>query len=304
MNNLIIKEFEKLIIYYKLEHSITHDNVIQYKINVAENLIDVIKHLKYEINENNIDKLKNYDGVSTKTIEKVKHILSYGYINIPTKHLDVLEMYNILNRSGISDSMLFDLIKKYKVKHIDDIKNLVSTGKIKLPVMTQKYLKYSNVISLKLSHNFIKDFEDYLNEKLKYKFIIAGSFRRNNKFSRDVDILIYNNKYSLQYILENINDIIIEDLTTLTNVSIKYMCFIKFKNTIFKCDFRIFNTKSYYTSLFYFTGPKIKNIDVRKRFKKLGYKLNEFELIDNNDKHINLKSENDIYKILNKLEKQ
>lgn len=298
MNYLIIEEFKKLITYYRIEQIITNNNIIQYKIRTAQNLIDIVKNINYEINIDNVDDLKKYDGISDKTITKIKHIIKYGFIHIVSKYKEINNLYSILNRSGISDRKLFNIIEKYKINNIDDIKQLIKNKTIILPHMTLKYIEYSDKVTLKLSYDFIAQYELYLKKHIK-NVIIAGSYRRGEKYSRDVDILIYSDNHTLKQLIKNIN--IVESLTTLTDNSVKYMCFCCFNDLIFKCDFRLFKRNELITSLFYFTGPKMKNINVRKEFKKYGYRLNEHNLLDNNGNVVELKKENDIYIILEKL---
>jgi len=93
-------------------------------------------------------------------------------------------------------------------------------------------------------------------------------------------------------------DNIIYDDLTIENIHTKYSGIINYLKEFYRIDIRFVPYNSYYTSLLYFTGSKLFNINMRKKAKKLGFKLNEYGLYKNN-KIIEIKSEKDIFKHLN-----
>ena len=70
-----------------------------------------------------------------------------------------------------------------------------------------------------------------------------------------------------------------------------------------RIDIRLISKKSYPFALLYFTGSKKTNTFMRNQAIKLGFKLNEYSLINtdtsnNSDSNIYLNSEEEIFKFL------
>jgi DNA polymerase/3'-5' exonuclease PolX len=82
----------------------------------------------------------------------------------------------------------------------------------------------------------------------------------------------------------------------------KYMGIYKIDSSKYcrRIDIRCVNYSAYYAALLYFTGSKNFNILIRNKVRDLGYSLNEYSLMEKDtDKQIILKSEKDIFDILN-----
>lgn len=103
---------------------------------------------------------------------------------------------------------------------------------------------------------------------------VAGSLRRKKASVRDIDILVAssNSKKVIEAFtkLKNIQKVLAKGPTKAT---------IVLKSGI-QCDLRVLSPRSWGAGLFYFTGSKNYNIEMRKVAIKKGYKLSEYGLFD------------------------
>jgi len=89
---------------------------------------------------------------------------------------------------GIGNTIANKLIKKYQIKSLQDFKDRVKKGEIKVNDNIKIGLKYE--IKETIPKKDIDDIQLYL-KQFNYKFIICGSYRREQSFSNDIDILLY-----------------------------------------------------------------------------------------------------------------
>ena len=77
------------------------------------------------------------------------------------------------------------------------------------------------------------------------------------------------------------------------------ICKIPSFSQYMRIDIRLIPKKSFPFATLYFTGSKNNNTSMRNKAIELGYKLNEYELINKNTQEsIILESEKDIYEFL------
>ena len=115
------------------------------------------------------------------------------------------------------------------------------------------------------------------------KFDIVGSYRRGNKTSGDIDIIITNSKDDKQ-IFKNVIDILIKKniiIEILSRGNVKCLTICKIPNEIpRRVDFLYSPPDEYYFALLYFTGSKVFNTLQRQKALDLGYTLNEHGLYE------------------------
>jgi DNA polymerase/3'-5' exonuclease PolX len=190
---------------------------------------------------------------------------------------------------GIGHVHANDLIKKYKIKNVENFIKLVNDGKIKISENIKKGLFYHDKIKINIPRENIINIKENITKSLKIfndiKFKICGSYRRKLKYCNDIDLLIAckDIKSNLLYDIINIlkKDDIIYDDYTIVNIHTKYSGICKYLKELYRIDIILLPYKSYYSGLLYFTGSKEFNINIRKTAKKLGYKLNEYGLYKN-----------------------
>lgn len=154
-----------------------------------------------------------------------------------------------------------------------------------------------------------------LDDKNEYIFEICGSYRREKIESNDIDVLIskkdvFNGDIKLNHLERIVNKLksnlknnnnkqLLVDSMTDKKIKTKYMGFSKLLDyKIRRIDIRFIPYDSYYSGLLYFTGSGEFNKLMRRNAIEYGYKLSEYGLFDRDGKMIPVKSERDIFKLL------
>ena len=311
-NKILIDNFIKLIKY--IEYKYGHVDHFTYKIRIFKNALRNIKNYPYKIKSGN--DLKDVRGIGKGIMSRIDEILKTktlkelkGFNNYyeEKKETIVEELQKVIN---IGEKKAIELVKKYNIKSINDLKKKHKTGKIKLNDKILIGLKYYGKVQDKIPRKEIDKFYKIIiniGKKIDKDLIvkIAGSYRRENKTSNDIDILLSHKKYKtnkeinknyLNLFIKKLKQkkMIIDDLTTDISIT-KYMGFSQFNdNPIRRIDIRFVPFESYYSALLYFTGSFQLNKEMRQKAKKLGYKLNEYGLYKKK-KLIKVNSEKDIF---------
>jgi len=126
---------------------------------------------------------------------------------------------------------------------------------------------------------------------------IAGSYRRNEPDSGDIDIIArWINMNQIVEVLRNLGLI----LETLAYDETKYMGIIKiYPNGVARrIDIRIFRPEEFIYGLLYFTGSQKLNILMRQRANELGGVLNEYHLSDRRGRIYPVVNEEQIFALL------
>ena len=332
LNEIIIKEFEKLCIFIQKQIDIHNENKDKFRYKNLKNALNIIKKYNEEITINNLKNLK-MPGIGKGTIDRVGEILKQGYLTeLQDFDNNFTNEENIINELekvvGIGRSKAIDLIKK-GINSIDDLKKKINNGIIKVNDKILLGLKYHNKFFGNIPRQEITDIKKLLkniikkiNNKLKldsdneYILKICGSYRRGNITSGDIDVLItkknlldindYNhlhnfiNQLKKPIKLNNNNPLIVDDMTD-KHYETKYMGFCKYLDNPFRrIDIRFVPWNSYYSALLYFTGSAEHNKKMRNIAKQFNYKLSEYNLIDlSTKKEFIINSEKDIFDLLN-----
>ena len=324
MNKLIISLFEQLINYIKEDNNyiinLKEKNINNFRIKKLNNVISILKKYPTKITSSN--ELKNINGIGKNSLKRIDEIIKTSNLkelnNYAKKYKHLIKKQKIIDELmeviGIGNILALELINEYNIKSINDLITKVNNNQIKVNDKIKLGLKYYGKFKGKIPRKEIDNIYDYLN-KINYNkdlnIIICGSYRREEKYSSDIDILICdlnlltmndikNNNTLINFIklLKN-NNFIIDDITY-DNIITKYMGFCKYKNNpIRRIDIRLIPYESLYTALLYFTGSSNLNQYMRKIAKKLGYKLSEYGLFDKNNEMIYVDSELDIFNKLN-----
>jgi len=321
MNNLIISLFEKLIEYIKEDQNhikLSKNKIINnFRINKLKIVVDIIKNYPHIIKSSN--ELKNIKGIGINSLKRIDEIIKTKKLNellyYDNKYKNIIKKQKIIDELmeviGIGHKIALDLIDLYNISSIDDLINKVNNNKIivndKIKLGLSYYGKFKGKIPRKEIDN-IYDFLNKINKNNDLIITICGSYRREEKYSSDIDILICDlnlitmNDVKKSNILKNyiqylkINNFIIDDITD-KNIITKYMGFCKFNNNpIRRIDIRLIPYESIYTAIVYFTGSSILNQIMRKKAIQLGYKLSEYGLFNKKtNEYIDIKSEFDLF---------
>ena len=329
MNDEIINNFKKLVELIKIEYRLAtnkKDKLINlFRIKNTKKVINIISKLNFKIKSS--EQLKNIGGIGKNSLQRIDEIIKTGklkelkdYKKIISKYLNEYKIIDELSKViGIGEQMAKQLVSKYKIKSIDDLKEKILKNHIDVNEKIKLGLKYVGKFEGKIPRKEIDSLYIYLDELTnnfnKNMFItICGSYRRGLNYSSDIDILLSDfnlimmddiinsddnllNKY-VSYL--HLNKFLIDDITD-KNYITKYMGFCKFLNKTRRIDIRLIPLESYWTALMYFTGSAQFNEDIRKTAKAKGYKLNEYEMVNlkSGNKELIL-SEQDIFNTLGK----
>ena len=328
LNKIIIDKFNILLYNISKINKNKSNNKDIYRYKNIKNALSIIKILPYKINLNNVENLYNIKGIGKGTINRIIEILKTGDLEeLKTYPQYENKLFNkLIKIIGIGQNKALEFIN-YGITSISDLKTKIKEKQIKVSRIILLGLKYYNKCLGSIPRNEITEIKEIINDIIikinkyyklnndnKYIFEICGSYRRYQKTSGDIDILIskknetINNNHLINFVnilklpikLNDNKPFIIDDITN-QNFKTKYMGFCKFKdNYIRRVDIRFVIWESYYTALLYFTGSVNTNKIMRLKAKSMGYLLSEYYLVNNNtnEKYI-INSEKDIFDILN-----
>jgi DNA polymerase (family 10) len=225
------------------------------------------------------------EGIAKKIIEFLKtgKIKEYEKLKktVPS-HINVL-----MKIPGMGSKKVKKLNKFLKIKTVSGLEKAARAHKIaKIPGFGEKseqdilegialMRKSKGRIPLKQAQIIANKIISQLRRlKEVQKIEAAGSLRRRKSTVRDIDIIASSDKpekvIDAFTKLKNIQKVLAKGLRKAT---------IALKSGV-QADLRVFSPESYGAGLFYFTGSKDYNIDMRKIAIKKGYKLSEYGLFD------------------------
>jgi DNA polymerase beta len=339
MNSKLIQEFEKLqkIILnenkqFKEEGNKKGITTNNFRLKYIFNIIGILKNLDFKITKDNYKNLSDYDGVGKGIITRIEEFLNNGYFE-ETKNFKedkkednkqkiIDELKQVIN---IGESIATDLVNK-GILSVKDLKTKVKKGEIEVNDKIKLGLKYYGIVQENIPRKEIDEYKNIFNiiinqlnkddEKKKYYFEIAGSYRREKPISGDIDVLFskkgVKDSKTLKHLSKIVNllksnikennnqPLLLDDLTEEGDT--KYMGFSKLKeNPVRRIDIRFIDDKSFHSALLYFTGSYELNKQMRKKAISMGYKLSEyglFEKVEDEWVKIKTKTEKDIFKKL------
>lgn len=308
-NKSIIDNFKLLIkqIKFDLDNATDKKEKIKhsFRLKHIQDALFIIKEIPDKIKKG--EQLKHIKGIGEGIIRRINEILKTGKlkeIKVSDKEKEYLKQIKELsNVFGIGRKKAYELITKYDIHTIDDLKHT----KIKLPFNITVGLKYFDTYKQNIPRKEMIQHDKRLQEALKeidpkLIGIICGSYRRKKITSNDIDLMIVHPKINktdiktFTKIIEGLKEkkIIIDSLTV--NYKNKFMGFTQLKNKpVRRIDIRFIPYKSYYPALLYFTGSGEFNRKMRMVANSMDYTLNEYGLYDSDDKLIKITSEEDIF---------
>ena len=271
-------------------------NIMRFKLRSIQTGLKAIQ--KYEKKITNGKELDSLPGIGKGIISRINEIIDTGTlkelsgVKKNNKNDIIDELTQVIN---IGRSLANELIKKYNVLSVKDLKKRVKTGEIDVNDKVKIGLKYHGKVKLNIPRKEIDKVNEYLQKVVKkidkdLVLEICGSYRRGKLTSNDIDILmthpkIKTDKDKKKYnYLETVLNKLVKDkflvghLTKL-DTDTKYMGFSRLKkNPIRRIDIRFVPMNSYASAKLYFTGSYELNKQMRNVAKEKGYKLNEYGL--------------------------
>lgn len=266
--------------------------------------INVIEHYEKQIND--VDEIKDINGIGSKIRKLIIEIIKSGTLRvIDEQHfvekdkLEILKLFNSVWGAGPNVSRVW---YNHGYRSIEELK--------KNPDLNQKQkigIKYYDDLKQKIPRREIELIKDKISIFLKsidihYIIKICGSFRRKCEFSGDIDCLISKNatdsKIDLNWLIQILkkNNIILNE--TFTNGKNTYMGLIRLndKTPVRHIDIKVVEKEYLSSTMLYFTGPQLLNIEMRTRAKKQGWKLTKKGLFKYPDE--NYTNEKKIFTVL------
>ncbi len=245
--------------------------------------------IKYDQDILSIKQLENIKGIGKTILDKLNEYVKTGKIQLLEKEKN--NPINILTKVyGIGPKKAKQFVE-LGIESIDDLKNNNNNEIEKMLTENIKTgLKYFDDIEKRIPRQEIEKYKLLLDEifnessaLVNAKFDIVGSYRRGNKTSGDIDIIITNSKDDKQ-IFKNVIDILIKKniiIEILSRGNVKCLTICKIPNEIpRRVDFLYSPPDEYYFALLYFTGSKVFNTLQRQKALDLGYTLNEHGLYE------------------------
>mgnify|MGYP003706667809 CR=1 FL=1 len=262
--------------------------------------------------------LAHLDGIGKGMVEKIDTIISSGTLPILNDIQKIKNNSNNTNSNtnpntntntklntllGFSNTFVTKLINKYNTRTISNVKQLVNNNKLKLTKIQTLGLNYYKDLQTLIPRDEITKltniFKTIVNNT-NYTMLVSGSYPSNTKhYSKDIDILIVKHKHlkdnigsgDLKNIINKIK-IYFEELNKdkennkenyLESISLgskKFMGLIKspISNKMRHIDIRLVTMNELPYSYLYYSSGKMFNKLIREKFKKKGYKLNEYGL--------------------------
>jgi len=293
MHKLKMKNQEIANIFYEIADILEMQNV-EWKPQAYRRAARVLEahadDVKKVYKKSGLEGLKELPGIGEGIAKKIIEFIKTGKIKGHEKLLKSMPSHiNVLMKiPGMGPKKVKKLNKILNIKTVKELENAALSHKIaSVPGFGEKsekdILESINLMKSKGSEERIplKKAEKIANEiiaKLKKikeveNIMAAGSVRRKKPTIRDIDIIVSSkNPAKIINAFTNIEGI----QKVFAKGPRKAIIIIK----SLQADLRVFSPESWGAGLFYFTGSKSYNIEMRKIAIKKGYKLNEYGLFE------------------------
>lgn len=260
--------------------------------------VNIIRRTGYQITIQNIDGLRLTATMADKVREYLRtgKIAELERIKRSRKYRAYRELSGII---GVGP----ETIKKYislRIYNLDDLRRAVARGRVTLNNMQKYGLMYYDDLNTPIPRDEVTHIGSVIWGAIRgldpdMKFDIAGSYRRGNARSGDVDIIVSSNRDILPRIVDTLrNDSRFID--TLNNGS-ERITFLYRGSRVRQVDIINLPGDRYWSGLLYFTGSYDFNEAMRGYAKKRGYRLNQNGIFKGG-RALPIKSERDIFEIL------
>jgi len=233
--------------------------------------------------------VKNVKGVGKKMEVKLKELLESGTLK-QLENYNVsgsIEIVNDLVRiHGIGPAKANELVTKYGIKSIEDIKNHQEL----LNDVQKLGMKYFEDIEKRIPRREMEKHNDYITNIVKaidpmLVACVTGSYRRQATDSGDIDVLLTHPQDPPDFedlfrqVVEKMKgDGYIKDTFALGAKKCMAMCRLKLHRNFRRIDLLYTRPHEYPFALLYFTGSATFNVDMRNIALEKGYTLSEYGL--------------------------
>lgn len=304
MNTALIEHFQTLQDFYKREKD--RGRIIAYG-----NAVAAIRSIPFKITD--ISQLKGIRGIGPKVTEKIQEFLSCGKIRVVEEKRKKLEDTSHLTEKEkvvLMFQKIWGIGPKKAEKLYDEGITSLKMLKERTSVLTDQQkagLKYIDSLQQKIPRDVITVIYViiiyFLNDKYgkNYRIQMAGSYRRKQERSGDIDCLISSSKFSLRDVVKLlvVKGIVVEVLAV-RDTKFMGIGHCPTSDFYFRIDIEFVPKEEWGSALLYFTGSKNLNVYMRRIAKRQGYTLSEHGLFntETGDSVLDNPTEQDIFKKL------
>jgi len=258
-----------------------------FRVRAYRNAARTIRSLGSELSEMVAagDDLTLLPGIGKDLAGKIREILSTGHVQaLDNLHKEVpASVEEILHIPGLGPKRVKQLYHDLHIKTVKQLENAARKGQLStLPGFgektQQRILENLQTHPIKEKRFLYSVARQYAEPLLAYlrkvsgvkEVIIAGSYRRGKETVGDIDILVTADKDSpvMQKFItyDEVQDVVSSGTTRAT---------VYLRNGL-QVDVRVVEQSSYGAALYYFTGSKAHNIQIRRLAQQRGLKINEY----------------------------
>lgn len=315
-NAHLINEWTKYVKILSYEYDKNPNIKNQFRLRSGKSVLSTIKKYPYVIVSG--EQLKHIKDVGKESVKKINEILETGTLSFLSIPEELNKELNSIQELSQIYKLKSQAVKLYEqgIDSIEKLKIEYEKGNVKLNKSSAIALKYSDFVNERIPKEEIDDLNYLIEENLpkinkKMKHVIAGSYRRENPTSGDVDLILYHPKLETRddvidskknYLKLFVNEMtklgIIIDTLEIGKLNFKGY-FMIYEDIPRRIDINIVPTESLSVALLHHTGSDKFVIYMTKLAEKKGYKLNVYHLTDRETGYnLNIDSEEDIFEIL------
>lgn len=290
----------------------------RFKINAAYSIVKGLHAYPDEIcNEEDIRTFLQYIGKKTaaKTVVRMASILEKGHLEEVTDYyasrdhaaFDIVE--SLTTVYGIGPAKAQFLYETCSISSVQELVDRVSKSDVDDLKLTSAQLlgstHHSDLLT-RIPRKEIQSYEKKIRKALllldpDMSICIAGSYRRGEKTSGDIDILLCSpNEIEMEHVVESLSKMVEGTLAKGKKKSMLLSRLTK-RSRVRHMDIIITTPSQFPYAQLYFTGSKEFNIRMRKHALQKGYSLNEYDLTvvqESSPSPPEMTSENDIFNFL------
>ena len=258
-----------------------------FRIRAYRNAARVIASLSHNITDmlQRQEDLSELPGIGEDLAEKIQTIVRTGELPVLTRLQKKMPpvLSEMLKISGLGPKRVKVLYKKFRIKTLADLKNIIEQGKLQklkgFGIKSEARIKMGLIKAKEYSLRYkLAEVEPIVQHLLQYmqqipevkQIICAGSYRRRKDTVGDLDILVEaaSSKKVMEHFIRfpEVAEVLSKGSTRST---------VRLASGI-QVDLRVVPGKSFGSALLYFTGSKAHNIAIRKLAIKKKLKISEY----------------------------
>ncbi len=246
---------------------------------------------------------KEIRGIGKSISEKIDEVLATGKLKfLEERPEEVKEKESVIKQFEKIHGVGPKIAEKW---YSEGYRSLEDLAKIydKMTNAQKLGYVYFNQLNQRIPRSEIDQYKIVLSDlwrQLGFEFEIAGSYRRGEPDSGDIDVV---GKYKVGVDLNSLLQILSQKQMVLGTLAIgpnKYNGIIRLGEgfNARRFDIQLVDEVSWPYALLYFTGSKQLNIEMRAKAGSMGYTLNEYGMFDTSGVPYPAKNERDIFNFL------